>query len=49
MEQPNEPIEIKLTPLQKWRLKNPDYIKNYYENVRKPKLQGDNVKTQNKT
>ena len=42
MESTNNEIvapEKKLTPLQKWRLKNPDYNKRYYENVTKPKLQ----------
>ncbi len=44
-----EPIEqeIKLTPLQKWRLKNPDYNKKYYETITKPKLESQgNVKQQ---
>ena len=35
-----EPIEQEkqLTSLQKWRLKNPDYNKKYYETVTRPKL-----------
>ena len=39
-----EPIdqEIKLTSLQKWRLKNPDYNKTYYDTVRKPKMESLN-------